>query len=344
MKFIDQAIIEIQAGHGGPGCVSFRREKYVPRGGPDGGNGGRGGNVIFEATDNMSTLLDFRYKKSVEAPKGQNGQGSQCDGRSGVDNVVPVPTGTVVYDDQTGEVLFDFCESGQRQVLAKGGRGGKGNAFFTTSTHQAPKFAQDGEEGEQKRVRLELKLLADVGLIGSPNAGKSTFLSVVSQARPKVAGYPFTTLQPCLGMVKYKDADPFVVSDLPGLIEGAHEGKGMGDQFLRHAERTRVLLHMISLSPLEVEEPFERYLKIENEVNGYFTSRKGHVNPKGTSKGDERKKIVILTQTDLVSDDELQEVESLFKNETGLPVISISSVTQKNVNRVLEQIIQELAA
>lgn len=338
MKFIDEAILDVQAGHGGPGCVSFRREKYVPRGGPDGGNGGRGGHVIFEATDNLSTLLDFRYKKILEAPKGRPGEGGQRDGRSGEDLIVPVPAGTVVYHQKTGEVLVDLSKHGQTAVIAKGGQGGRGNAFFTTSTRQAPKFAQDGEEGEQFEIRLELKLLADVGLVGFPNAGKSTLLSVLSAARPKVAGYPFTTLQPCLGVVKHKDANPFVISDLPGLIEGAHEGKGMGDRFLKHAERTRLLLHLVSLSPLETEEPWERYQKIDDEVNRYFTSREG----RDSEDQDKRKRLILLTQTDLVDDELVQETKKMFQQQTDWPVLAISSVAQSNLTLLQDQIIQTL--
>ena len=342
MKFIDEAKIEIISGHGGKGCVSFRREKYIPRGGPDGGNGGAGANVVFEATDNMSTLMDFRYKKSVTAPNGQPGQGSGCDGRFGDDAVIPVPTGTIVFDEDSGDVLYDFKKHGERHVMAKGGRGGKGNAFFTTSTRQAPKFAQEGEEGETRTVRLELRLLADVGLIGFPNAGKSTFLSVISQAKPKVADYPFTTLQPCLGVAKYKDGNPFVVTDLPGLIEGAHEGKGMGDQFLKHAERTRVLLHLISLSPFEPESPIERYRKIEHEVNRYFTTRGGRAKTSNEQGTDTRKRIVLLTQIDLVEDSVLQEVQEELKAETNVAIIPISSVTNKNIDQVMQLLGHEL--
>jgi len=270
MKFIDEAILKIHAGHGGKGCVSFRREKYIPRGGPDGGNGGRGADVIFEATTNMSTLMDFRYKKILKAAAGQSGMGSGCDGKAGDDLVVPVPVGTVIYNQEQNSIVADFVKDGQREIIAKGGRGGRGNAFFVTATQQAPKFAQEGEEGGEINIRLELKLLADVGLIGLPNAGKSTFISAVSSARPKIADYPFTTLEPCLGVVKYKDAIPFVIADLPGLIEGAHAGKGMGDRFLKHAERTRVILHLVSLSPEELEEPLQRFEVIEKEVAAYF--------------------------------------------------------------------------
>ena len=330
MKFIDEAKIAIRAGHGGRGCVSFRREKFIPRGGPDGGPGGKGGDVIFVADSSFSTLLDFRYKKLIEALPGQNGMGSQCDGRAAEDVVVPVPIGTVVYDENN-HVICDFTKEGQREILAKGGRGGKGNMFFVTSTRQAPQFAQDGEEGEIKTIRLELKLLADVGLIGLPNAGKSTFLSSVTQARPKVADYPFTTLSPCLGVVAYKDAKPFVIADLPGLIEGAHEGKGMGDKFLKHSERTRVILHLVSLSPDEQVSPLARYRLIEKEIKSYY---------KG--KEPQQETIVLLTKTDLVSKEEIAEVAVEFK-KVDLTVIPISSVAQSNLNTVLIAVGKRLA-
>lgn len=330
MKFIDVAEIDLQAGDGGKGCVSFRREKYVPRGGPNGGNGGKGGDVIFEAQENLSTLLDFRYKKVIKAPSGQHGMGSDCDGKAGDDMIVPVPVGTVVYDEDQ-EVIADFVNPGQRQVMAKAGRGGKGNAFFVTSTRQAPLFAQEGEKGELKTVRLELKLLADVGLIGFPNAGKSTFLSVVSNARPKVADYPFTTLSPCLGVVKYKDANPFVIADLPGLIQGAHDGKGMGDKFLKHSERTRIFLHLVSLSPVEETTPLDRFKMIEEELDLYYRNIERR-----------QKSFVLLTQADLVQEDEVNETVRDFQKKTDLPIFVISSATRMNLDTVLAEVIKVL--
>lgn len=329
MRFIDEAIIEVTAGHGGAGAISFRREIFIPRGGPDGGPGGRGGSVIFQATHNMSTLLDFRYRTHIKAEEGQNGMPAQCDGKAGEDLIVPVPVGTVVYDVETGEVIVDFVSDGQTHVVAKGGRGGKGNMFFVTSTRQAPKFAQPGEEGEHRTVRLELKLLADVGLIGLPNAGKSTFLSVVSDARPKIADYPFTTLTPGLGVVKHKNAQPFVVADLPGLIEGAHEGKGMGDKFLKHAERTRLILHLVSLSPDEVEEPWQRYEVIENEMKKYFSA--------------EKPRLILLTKTDLVDGGFVKVVQQEFIERTKVPVLPISSVAHQGIDQVLEAVIGGLS-
>lgn len=343
MKFIDEAIIEIQAGHGGKGCVSFRREKYVPRGGPDGGNGGRGGHVIFEATHNMSTLMDFRYKKKIQAQDGQKGMGGQCDGKSGQDMVIPVPVGTIVYDLKTNDVLVDFTGSSQREIIASGGRGGKGNAFFVTSTRQTPRFSQDGEEGEKKQVKLELKLIADVGLIGCPNAGKSTFLSVISQARPKIADYPFTTLHPCLGVVEYEDNDSFVMVDLPGLIEGAHEGKGMGDAFLKHAERTRLLLHLVSISPEEKEDPIQRYKTIKNEVMSYYNQTE--MLAKKSKKSDDTKRVnemVVLSKTDLLDDKTVNKYVDEFKKKLGVDVFLVSSVTGKNLGAVLSEVLKRL--
>lgn len=325
MKFIDEAKIEIRAGHGGRGCISFRREKFIPRGGPDGGPGGKGGDIVFIADSSFSTLLDFRYKKVIEAQAGQNGMGSQCDGRGAEDVVVPIPIGTVVYDEEDN-VTCDFVKEGQREILAKGGRGGRGNMFFVTSTQQAPQFAQDGEEGEVKTIRLELKLLADVGLIGLPNAGKSTFISSVTEARPKIADYPFTTLSPCLGVAVYKDAKPFVIADLPGLIEGAHEGKGMGDKFLKHSERTHVILHLVSLSPDEQTPPLDRYRLIEKEIKSYYKGKK----PK-------QEKIVLLTKTDLVSKEEIDDVVSEFSKKDIL-VIPVSCVAHTNIDTVLIEV------
>jgi GTP-binding protein len=245
MRFIDEAKIKIMAGNGGRGCVSFRREKFVPRGGPDGGDGGKGGSVIFESTSNLATLQDFRFKRSYQAEHGQPGSGRNKAGRDGQDVIIQVPVGTVVKSQETEELLFDFTESGQRWEAVKGGRGGKGNSHFVTAVFQAPKFAQPGEEGQTLELTMELKLLADVSLIGYPNAGKSTLISRMSAAHPKIADYPFTTLTPNLGVVKVADFKSFVVADIPGLIEGAHKGLGLGHKFLKHIERTKITVHLL---------------------------------------------------------------------------------------------------
>ncbi len=245
MRFIDEAKIKIMAGHGGRGCVSFRREKFIPRGGPDGGDGGKGGSVIFVSTSNLSTLQDFRFKRSYQAENGQPGQGKNKAGRDGLDIEVLIPVGTIIKDEETDEVLFDFTENEQRWTAVKGGRGGKGNTHFVTAVFQAPKFAQPGEEGQTRTLKLELKLLADVSLIGYPNAGKSTLISRMSAAHPKIADYPFTTLTPNLGVVKVADYKSFVVADIPGLIEGAHKGLGLGHKFLKHIERTKITVHLL---------------------------------------------------------------------------------------------------
>jgi GTPase len=245
MRFIDEALIDIEAGNGGPGSVSFRREKYIARGGPDGGDGGRGGNVLFVTTDRLNTLQEFRYKRHFKAESGHHGSGANKTGRSGDDLIIYLPVGTSIKDDETGELLADLTEKDQEWVAAKGGRGGKGNAHFATSTHQAPRYAQPGEEGTGLRIKLELKLLADIGIIGFPNAGKSTLISKLSAARPKIADYAFTTLTPNLGVVSTQDHNTFVVADIPGLIEGAHRGAGLGHQFLKHVERTDLFLHLL---------------------------------------------------------------------------------------------------
>lgn len=245
MRFIDEAVIKIAGGHGGPGSVSFRRETFEPRGGPDGGDGGAGGDVIFKATAQLNTLQTFRFKRNFLATPGNHGSGANKAGRDGEDVVIRVPVGTIVKDAQTGEQIIDFTEEDQEWIACKGGRGGKGNAHFVTSTFQAPKFAQPGEPGEEKELQLELKLLADVAIIGYPNAGKSTLISRISAARPKIADYPFTTLTPNLGVVQMPDYQTFVVADIPGLIDGAHRGMGLGHQFLKHIERTRVFIHLL---------------------------------------------------------------------------------------------------
>ncbi|MCU0585504.1 MAG: GTPase ObgE [Desulfobacterales bacterium] len=269
MKFIDETIITVQSGEGGNGCVSFRREKYVPRGGPDGGAGGKGGDVILVSSEDRRTLFPFQYKHEFRAERGGGGEGRQRTGKNGADLVIEVPPGTIVRDADTGELFKDFSTSGERFVVARGGRGGKGNAHFKSSTHRTPRFAQPGEPGEFKKLKLELKLLADVGIIGLPNAGKSTLISVISAARPKIADYPFTTLVPTLGVVTAGDREPFVVADIPGLIAGAHAGAGLGTRFLRHTERTRLLVHLVDASTIDPDRPLESYAAVNSELAAY---------------------------------------------------------------------------
>lgn len=269
MQFVDRVKVHLKAGDGGRGCVSFRREKYVPRGGPDGGDGGRGGHIILRAVRDINTLLDIRYQQQYRAEKGQHGMGKNMHGRNGKDLIIPVPVGTVIKDITTGEILEDLVKEGQEFIAAKGGRGGLGNAHFKTATRQAPRFAQPGEPGEEKDLILELKLLADVGLIGLPNAGKSTLISVVSSARPKIADYPFTTLTPVLGVVRHAEFKSFVIADIPGLIEGAHKGTGLGFQFLRHVERTSILLHLVDISEIAPGDPVDNLEKINRELELY---------------------------------------------------------------------------
>jgi GTP-binding protein len=269
MQFIDQVKVYVKAGDGGRGCVSFRREKYVPRGGPNGGDGGRGGHVLFKAVRDLNTLLDIKYQQQYIAERGQHGMGKDMHGRNGKDLIIPVPIGTLVKDADTEEILTDLTTEGQEFVAALGGRGGLGNTHFKTATRQAPRFAQPGEPGEEKILILELKLLADVGLIGLPNAGKSTLISVLSAARPKIADYPFTTLIPVLGVVKHEDFRSFVIADIPGLIEGAHKGAGLGFQFLRHVERTSILIHLVDISEMSEGDPVDNFEKINKELDLY---------------------------------------------------------------------------
>jgi len=272
VKFIDYVEIHVEGGHGGMGCVSFRREKYVPKGGPDGGDGGKGGSVILEVDPQLQTLQDIRYHSTYRAPNGKNGDSSNKTGASGEDVILRVPPGTVVKDNETDEVLADLTEENRQFPVARGGDGGKGNTRFKTSTDQAPRKATPGFPGKERDIALELKLLADVGLVGFPNAGKSTLISRISAARPKIADYPFTTLTPNLGVVKYGDYGSFVVADIPGLIEGAHEGKGLGDQFLRHIERTSLLLFVIDVNR---EDILEAYHDLEHELNEYSSTLTG---------------------------------------------------------------------
>lgn len=269
MRFIDEARLSVRAGHGGAGSVSFRREKFIPRGGPDGGDGGKGGDVIFTVTRGHRTLAHFRHKVRFEAEHGLNGQGVQKTGRGGDDLVLEVPPGTLIKDAETGEVLADLTEPGQSFPAVFGGRGGKGNKHFATATHRTPRFAQPGEAGEEKNLVLELKLLADVGLIGLPNAGKSSLIAAISAAKPAIADYPFTTLTPNLGVVESPYGEPFVVADIPGLIEGAHQGQGLGDRFLRHVERTRLLVHVIDAAAISPDDPLAPYSVVRNELLAY---------------------------------------------------------------------------
>lgn len=323
MHFVDEAKIKIKAGDGGKGCISFRREKYVPRGGPDGGDGGQGGSVIAVVDEGLTTLMDFKYKKHFKAKNGEPGRGKNQHGKSAEDIRLIVPPGTVIYDHETNMILADLTEHGEEAVIAQGGRGGKGNAHFVTSTRQAPGFSQDGISGEEKEVRLELKMLADVGLVGMPNAGKSTFLSSVSAARPKVADYPFTTLTPKLGVVAQDTDHPYTIADIPGLIEGAHRGEGLGIQFLKHIERTKIFLHLVSLNPMEQMDPVERFDKILSELVSFDESFQ------------EREMIVVLTQIDLVSDDEIKTIQDSFIKK-GYKVFCISSVTKLGIDKLIQ--------
>ncbi len=326
--FIDKAKIFVQGGRGGNGCVAFRREKFVPKGGPAGGDGGKGGDVILEADRNVHTLLDFKYKRQYKAERGRHGEGSKKTGRSGKDLIIKVPVGTVVKDAETGEILGDLTEHGQRLVVAKGGRGGRGNAAFATPTRQAPDFAEPGEPGEERWIELELKLLADVGLVGFPNAGKSTLLSRITAAKPEIADYPFTTLRPILGVAKVGDYS-FVVADIPGLIEGAHAGKGLGHEFLRHVERTKLLLHLIDLTD-PTRTPEEAFEKINQELKLY------------SEKLTQKPQIVVGTKIDALTDRSKIEKLKEYFNKKGYPFFAISAVTGEGLNELMYFVAQKL--
>lgn len=330
MKFVDEVKIYVKAGHGGSGCVSFRREKFVPKGGPDGGDGGKGGDVIFRATESHHTLLDLKYKQHQIAKNGGHGSGNHRTGKSAEDLIVPVPVGTIIKNFETGEELADLSEKNQTFIVARGGIGGKGNAHFTTSTHQTPRFAQEGMEGEEFTLKLELKLLADVGIIGFPNAGKSTFISRVSAAKPKIADYPFTTLTPHLGVVKYREGGSFVLADIPGLIPGAHEGMGMGDKFLKHVERTLLLLHIIDISTEPNTNAWSNYTAINNELKNY------------NAELSDKPQIVALNKIDLpdVRKNAKKQV-ALFKKK-GIMLHSFSAVTGEGIKEILNIIIKQL--
>ncbi|MCX7835808.1 MAG: GTPase ObgE [bacterium] len=316
--FIDYATLTIKAGRGGDGCVSFRREKFVPKGGPDGGDGGKGGDVIFVVDPNRTTLLDFRYVHHFEAENGMHGSGNKMTGRNGKDCIIPVPQGTLVKDKETGEILADLTSIGQKWIAAKGGKGGKGNSNFATSVNRAPRKATPGKEGEEKSLILELKLIADVGLVGKPNAGKSTLLATVTAARPKIADYPFTTLEPNLGIVPLPEFRSFVMADIPGLIEGASQGKGLGYRFLRHIERTRLLLILI---PMDSENPKEELMMLLNELNHY------------SEELVKKPRLVVRSKSDLISQSSIELEEA---------ILSFSAVTHHNIKELIYRIDQEL--
>lgn len=324
--FTDYVKIIVKSGDGGNGAITFRREKYVAAGGPDGGDGGKGGDVYFTVDPDSNTLVDFRYKKKFKAENGKNGEGNRRYGKGGEDLYIKVPLGTIVKDAQDGKVLADLCKKGQTELVFPGGRGGKGNSHFATSTRQAPHFAQGGEKGIEKEIILELKLLADVGLIGFPNVGKSTFLSVVTSATPKIADYHFTTLEPNLGVVKSEYGDSFVIADIPGIIEGASVGTGLGLQFLRHIERTRLLLHVIDVSGIEGRNPVEDFNVINNELKSY------------SEKLSTRKQIIVASKADLIQDETLFNELSNLAKQNGMEVFKISAVTGEGVKELLDYV------
>ena len=322
MKFIDEVEITVAAGRGGDGRVGFRREKFVPRGGPDGGDGGGGGDVYFQADEGLNTLVSFRGKKLYAAQDGEGGGPSQRHGKSGADLVIDVPVGTVVQDTETGQILADLIEHQSRTLAAKGGRGGLGNVNFKSATNQAPKFATQGKEGETLEVRLELKILADISLIGMPNVGKSTLISVISKAKPKIADYDFTTLEPNLGVVSLGDRS-FVVADIPGLIENASQGKGLGTKFLKHIERTKVFVHIIDISwCLDTYEALDAYTTVRNEIERY--------NPALI----EKKEIVCFSKTDALRPEDIEKFQNYFEEIIGIAPLPISSVAHKNIERL----------
>ena len=325
--FVDRVTIEVEGGRGGDGCMSFRRERFIPKGGPDGGDGGNGGSVIFEADPSVTSLHNLSHKKHWKADRGTHGQGSLRKGRSGEDIIIRVPPGTILMDAEEEFVLKDLAEPGDKVVAARGGKGGRGNATFKSSTNRAPREHTDGGDGERRRLTLELKVIADVGLVGKPNAGKSTLLSRLSHARPEIADYPFTTKVPNLGMVQIDLDRSFVMADIPGLIEGAHEGVGLGHEFLRHIERAGILVHLVEPMPMDGTQPLENYLSIRKELEEY-----------GHGLG-ERPEVTVVTKAELPG---AEEVQQAIADETGRNVLLISSVTGVGLNALTQAIIQEL--
>ncbi len=330
MIFVDEVTIDVKAGDGGNGSVAFRKEKFVPFGGPNGGDGGTGGDIFIEADSNLSTLLDFRYQRSYEALRGIHGTSRDMHGKNAIDLTLKVPVGTTASDAVTGRIIADLTKHGEKALLARGGEGGRGNAHFANSTHQAPKFAENGEPGEEKQIKLELKLLADVGLIGYPNVGKSTLIAALSAAKPKIADYPFTTLVPNLGVVRVDDERTFVIADIPGLIEGASEGVGLGHQFLRHVERTRLLCHLVDVSDTSGRDPMDDYAIINRELANYNEELSA------------LPQVVVLNKTDIADPEIVEMLRAEFEGEEK-PVFVISAATRSGLEPLVYFLAQRLA-
>lgn len=329
MAFIDEAKFFVKGGDGGNGCVSFRREKFVPKGGPDGGDGGNGGDVIIRASNRLGSLIDFQYRSHFAAERGQHGMGRKKHGRNGAECVVNVPVGSLICDAETGGILADLIEDGQSIIAAKGGSGGRGNSHFASSTNRVPRVAGKGKPGEERWLQIELKLLADVGLVGLPNAGKSTLLASLSAARPKIAEYPFTTLEPHLGVLQYGNHPPFIIADIPGLIEGAHKGAGLGHRFLKHIERTRVILHVVDASR-NIDEIISDYETIENELGRYKEVLL------------DRRMLILLNKTDLVEDrNRLGEIIGTFQGR-NISVLAISALTGSGIDALKKNLMEIL--
>ena len=328
--FIDYTKIYIKSGDGGNGCISFRREKYVPKGGPNGGDGGNGGNIVFKASSQLSTLVDFTYKRHHKAGRGAHGQGGDKNGRNGRDEIILVPCGSVIKNFETGEVVAELLHNGEEKIILKGGRGGKGNTHFKSATNRTPRYAEKGGAGEEMIAAIELKLIADIGLVGFPNAGKSTLISKISSAKPKIADYPFTTLKPNLGIVRYREYDSFVVADIPGIIEGASTGKGLGIQFLRHIERTRILLFMIDSTRLRIEEKnfLKDYKILLAELENYEANLL------------DKPRIICFTKTDAISDELKKKLKSV--RTAGIDKTAISSVTGENLGELKDLLWKKL--
>ena len=333
--FVDYTKILVKSGDGGDGAISFWTEKYVANGGPDGGDGGKGGDVYFIVDKDSNTLINFRYNKKYKAENGENGRGARCYGKSGKDLYIKVPLGTVIKDAETGDVIVDLSQENQSELVLKGGRGGRGNAHFATSTRQAPRFAEDGEKGIEKELVLELKLLADVGLLGFPNVGKSTILSMVTKAQPKIANFHFTTIQPNLGVVKTEHGDSFVLADIPGVIEGASEGVGLGLQFLRHIERTRLLLHVLDVTGSEGRNPVEDFKVINRELKKY------------SEKLSTRKQIIVANKIDIIPEEERENNENILAvralaKENNMEIFEVSAATNKGLKELMNHVAEVL--